>query len=72
MYNGSMKTTVDIPREQLEEAIRHTGARTKREAVLVAISELNRRRRLGALTERFGTCEHLLTHEELEARREAG
>ena len=44
-----MKTTVDIPEADLQEAIRHTGARTKREAVGIALTELNRRRRLRKL-----------------------
>ena len=37
-----MKTTVDIPDEELEELIRHTGARTKRDAIVTAISDFNR------------------------------
>ena len=31
-----MKTTLDIPEHELREAIRHTGAKTKREAVVIA------------------------------------
>lgn len=68
-YTGSMKTTIDIPEEELREAIRHTGARTKREAVVTALAEFNRRRRLAKLVERFGTFEHFLSHDDLQRLR---
>ncbi len=65
-----MKTTIDIPEEELKEAIRHTQARTKREAVVGALAEFNRRCRLARAVDRFGTFEHFLTHEELSRLRE--
>jgi hypothetical protein len=64
-----MKTTIDIPQAELEEAMRHTGASTKREAVVTAIVDFNRRRRLAKLTQSFGTFEHFLTHDELRRSR---
>lgn len=67
---GAMKTTVDIPDDQLEEAIRHTGAKTKREAVVIALAEFNRRRRLQRLAERFGTLEDFMSQEDLRKMRE--
>ncbi len=67
-----MKTTIDIPREQLEEALRHIGARTKREAVVTALADFNRRRRLAQAVKSFGTFEDFLTHEELSRLREEG
>ena len=66
-----MKTTIDIPEEELREAMRSTGARSKREAVVIALSEFNRRRRLERLVEQFGTFESFLTPEELRRLREA-
>lgn len=66
----SMKTTVDIPEKELEEAMRHTGAKTKREAVVIALSELNRRRRLKKLVETFGTLDDFMTQEDLRQMRE--
>lgn len=60
-----MKTTVDIPRKELEEAMGYLNARTKREAIVAALVEFNRRRRLAALADKFGTFEHFLSHEEL-------
>ncbi|HEX2165060.1 MAG TPA: type II toxin-antitoxin system VapB family antitoxin [Thermoanaerobaculia bacterium] len=65
----SVKTTVDIPEEALREAMRHTGAKTKREAVVLAIEEYNRRRRLARLAGALGSFEGFPTREELaEAR----
>lgn len=67
---GSMKTTVDIPEGELREAMRHLGARTKREALVTALAEFNRRRRLQRLAASFGTLEELMTQEELGHMRE--
>ena len=64
-----MKTTLDIPKEELLEAIRHTGAKTKREAVVTALAEFNRRRRLERLVEKFGTLDDFMTQEELRRMR---
>ena len=65
-----MKTTLDIPEEEMREAIRHTGAKTKREAVVTALAEFNRRRRLQKLVEKFGTLDDFMTQEELRRMRE--
>lgn len=67
-----MKITVDIPNDELQEVLRHTGAHTKRAAIVIAIAEFNRRRRLARLVERFGTCDQILTHEELAKLRAEG
>lgn len=70
--NGCMKTTVDIPEHELRDAIRFTRARTKREAIVTAISEFNRIRRMAELIEHSGSFESLMPHEdmkELERRR---
>ena len=60
-----MKTTVDIPDEELQDAIRFTKARTKREAIVTAIAEFNRRRRMAELVRHAGTCRDLITPDEL-------
>lgn len=67
-----MKTTVDIPDDALREAMRHAGAKTKREAVVIAIQEYNRRRRLSRLAEGLGSFEGFHSREELLAQREEG
>ncbi len=64
-----MKTTIDIPDSELADAIRFTNARTKREAVVAAIADFNRRMRMAELIKHAGTCEDLMTQEELQALR---
>jgi Arc/MetJ family transcription regulator len=60
---AAVKITLDIPEDELREAMRHTGAKTKREAVVIALTELNRGRRLQKLTRKFGTLDELMTQE---------
>ena len=66
-----MKTTIDIPDKSLREAIRHTGAKTKRDAVVTAICEFNRRRRLEELAERIqGSCPDFMKQADLRRMRQ--
>jgi len=65
-----MKTTIDIPEEELEEAIRHTGAKTKKDAVVRALMEFNRRQRLAKLSGMLGTFKDFMTQEDLTTMRE--
>ena len=67
-----MKTTVDIPRDELEDAMRFTRARTKREAVVAAIVDFNQRRRMAELLKHAGTCTDLFTVDELQEHRRRG
>jgi Bacterial antitoxin of type II TA system, VapB len=60
-----VKTTIDIPEKSLREVMRNTGAATKREAVVTAIDEYNRRRRLEQLVKKFGTFTDFMTQEDL-------
>jgi hypothetical protein len=60
-----MKITVDIPDGELEDAIRFTGAKTKRQAIVMAVADFNRRRRMAELAKHFGTCRDLMTVDEL-------
>ena len=64
-----MKTTIDIPEKALRDVMRNTGAATKREAVVTAIDEYNRRKRLAAIADKFGTFKHFMTQEELQQLR---
>ena len=66
MYLESMKTTIDIPDTALAEAMRYTGAKTKREAVVKALVEYNRQQRVKDLVASFGTWD-IATNDELEA-----
>ncbi len=64
-----MKTTIDIPDKLLKSVVRHSKAKTKREAVLTAMEEYNRRRRLRDLSARLGSSDTFMTLEELLAMR---
>lgn len=64
-----MKTTVDIPDEELAAAMAFTGAETKREAVVTALVDFNRRKRLEAFAERLGTCSGFLDRATLKKSR---
>ncbi len=65
-----MKTTFDISNEDFEALLRHTQAKTKREAVLIAIRAFNRQRQLEELNLSLrGSFREFLTNEELRTRR---
>jgi Arc/MetJ family transcription regulator len=66
--NRSMKTTIDIPEDELRDAMRFTKAKTKREAVVKVLEEFNRRRRMAELVRYSGTfSEAFPTNEAIEA-----
>ena len=67
-----MKTTIDIPERELADAMRFTNAKTKREAVVTAITDFNRRKRMAQLTKHAGTCEALITVDVLQEQRRSG
>ena len=67
-----MKTTVDIPEKVLSEAVRHTRAVTKRQAIVTAMEDFNRRKRMTELLKHAGTCSRLMTVEELQRQRRRG
>lgn len=61
-----MKTTIDIPDAALADAMRYTGAKTKREAVVKALEEFNRQQRVKDLVANFGTLD-FASNDEIEA-----
>ena len=66
-----MKTTIDIPEKVLAETIKHTGAKTKKEAILTAVEKYNRLRRLAKLNARIhGSFRDFMTQEDLKIMRE--
>jgi Arc/MetJ family transcription regulator len=68
-----MRITLDIPDTELADVMRFTGATTKREAIVTAIADYNRRRRMAALIEHAGKAEALSTPEKLQVlRRQRG
>ncbi len=62
-----MKTTVDIPDKTLREAIKFSKAKTKREAILTALEEYNRQRRMARLVKHSGTFTSMMSNDEIEA-----
>jgi len=56
-YFRYMKTTIDIPEKELEDAMTFSGATSKREAVVTALREFNRRNRMARLVGFSGTCD---------------
>ena len=62
-----MKTTVDIPDKTLREEMKFSKAKTKREAILAALDEFNRKRRMAALVKHSGTFTSLMSNDEMEA-----
>ncbi len=64
-----MKLTIDIPDAELEDVIRFSRAKTKQEAVVTAVADYNRRKRMAELTRHAGTCSDLITAEVLQAKR---
>lgn len=65
-----MKTTIDIPESDLAEAMRHTKAQTKTEAVSLAVADFNRRQRLAKLAGKLGTFKDMMTRSDLMKMRE--
>ena len=61
-----MKTTVDIPERVLEDAMRYTRAKTKREAIVSAMQDYIRRKRMSELVGYSGSSDTLLTNDEIE------
>jgi Arc/MetJ family transcription regulator len=67
-----VKTTIDIPDKAMREAMKFTGAKTKREAVLTALERFNRLKRLEKLNARVrGQFRDFMTQAELKAMRAA-
>jgi len=65
-----MKTTIDIPEKVLKEAMRNANASTKRDAVIAALEEYNRRRRVQKAIDKLGTSDTFMTPEALMQMRE--
>ena len=64
-----MKTSVDIPEDLLNELLENTHAESKRKAIIIAIEEYNRRKRMSDLVETLGTFKEFMTGNELDTMR---
>jgi hypothetical protein len=69
---GAVKTTVDIPDDELSALMKWTGAKTKRDAIVAAVVDYNRRARSAAVAQRLGTFDGFATPAELRRARKAG
>jgi Arc/MetJ family transcription regulator len=66
-----VKTTIDIPEKVLAETLKHTGAKTKKAAILTAVEKYNRLRRLAILDARIrGSFKDFMTQDDLKLMRE--
>jgi Arc/MetJ family transcription regulator len=63
------KTTVVIDDELLDEAMKVSGAKTKKQVITTGLKELIRRKNLEALRQELGTFDLALSLEELEKLR---
>ena len=64
------KTTVIIDDELLNEAMKASGAKTKKEAITTGLKELIRKKNLEAFRRELGTFDLALSLEELEKLRD--
>lgn len=64
-----MKTTVDIPNEELKQLIAYTGAKSKKDAINTAIKSYNKQQRLAALANKLGTFKKFIDANELDQLR---
>ena len=70
--SGAVEHGGDAPRlpdAEFDELLRHTKASVKREAIVTAIVDYNRRRRLEKLVKHLGTFQDFITVKELERLR---
>ncbi|MGQ9513276.1 type II toxin-antitoxin system VapB family antitoxin [Thermodesulfitimonas sp.] len=64
-----LRTTINIDREALKEAMRLTGCKKRSEVLNAALKEFIRRRRVARLRERLGSEELAITLKDVEAWR---
>lgn len=65
-----MRTTVDIDKELLEEALEISKVRTKKELIHLSLKEYIRRMRLKNLKKRLGNYDLIIDLKDLEESRE--
>jgi hypothetical protein len=66
-----MKTSLDIPKKELTDLLRYNRSKTKREAIVTAVKEFNRRKRMAALVRHAGTSKTFMTADQLLKLRQA-
>jgi hypothetical protein len=66
MVRKSMKITIDIPERELRDAMKFTKAKKKRDAVVQALRNFNRHKRMAELVKYSGTFKSIMTNDEIE------
>lgn len=69
MVRYGMKTTIDIPKELLEDVKTVANIHTNREAVTVALEEFLRHHRSAELVDILGTFSNFVDHDTLGSQR---
>jgi hypothetical protein len=69
IYNMSHRTSMNIPKDLLEEALRASGAKTQTMAVVMGLEELIRRKKIEALLKLKGAGTVRLSPRELRVMR---
>jgi len=67
-----MRTTIDIDKELLEEALKISKARTKKDLINLSLKEYIRRMRLKSLKKKLGNYDLKIDLNDLEKGREDG
>ncbi len=60
-----MKTTVDIPDFELSALLKNVGTSVKRDAIVTAIVDFNRRKQLKRLAKHIGSCKAFPSAQEI-------
>ena len=64
-----MKTTIDIPDETLDQLLKITKAKTKKDAILEAVEYFNKNKKIIELANALGSFKDFMSSEELEEMR---
>lgn len=67
-----MKTSIDIPDELLDELLDNTKADTKREAILTAIEDFVRKKKMASAADMIGTFDQFMSSDDLMKSRKSG
>ena len=60
-----MKTTVDIPDDILKDVMRMSEAKTKKDAIILAMQEYIAKKKMASMSKYLGTFETLISQKEL-------
>lgn len=64
-----MKTTIDIPENLLDEVLVYSKQRSKKDAVITAMTEYIQKKKMEEFASKLGKLEHLITSSELQKLR---